>query len=63
MFFFLQFDAAAESQFARDDNQGSSTIVIRLNERDEVWIALHVGSGVFGDNDERTTSFTGVLLY
>ncbi|XP_060607030.1 uncharacterized protein LOC132759297 [Ruditapes philippinarum] len=59
-----QIGAAAESQVVKDDNQGSSTIILRLKKGDEVWTASqNAGSSLFGSDNERTTSFTGVLLY
>ncbi|XP_045211142.2 uncharacterized protein LOC123562575 [Mercenaria mercenaria] len=55
--------AVAESRSDGDDNQGSNTVVLRLNQGDEVWTAHYGGTDIYGADNERTTSFTGVLLY
>ncbi|XP_052761389.1 caprin-2-like [Mya arenaria] len=56
-------EAVAESYTDNEDNQGSSTAVLMLSRGDEVWVA-HEGFAdrIHGDQVERCTSFTGVLL-
>lgn len=53
----------AETQAEFDDNQGSSTIILKLKPEDEVWIS-HVSAypNVYGSDAERSTSFAGILL-
>ncbi|XP_045211131.2 uncharacterized protein LOC123562565 [Mercenaria mercenaria] len=56
--------SVAESPVVHDDNQGSSTVILRLKQGDEVWTASqNSGGDIFGSDYERTTSFTGTLLY
>ena len=54
----------AESRDDTDDNQGSNTVLLRVNQGDQVWTA-HYSSypDIYGDDNERTSSFSGVLLY
>ncbi|KAH3749727.1 hypothetical protein DPMN_184237 [Dreissena polymorpha] len=54
----------AESRLEWDDHQGSNTEVVRFDVGDEVWISYEHDSNhpVFGDDNARMTSFTGVLL-
>ncbi|XP_060580171.1 uncharacterized protein LOC132736970 isoform X2 [Ruditapes philippinarum] len=59
-----QTGAVAESRDDWDDNQGSNSVVLRLNQGDEVWTSHYFSyPDVFGDDTERTASFMGVLLY
>ena len=59
-----QVGCVAESRDDTDDNQGSNTVLLRVNQGDQVWTA-HYSSypDIYGDDNERTTSFSGVLLY
>ena len=56
--------AVAESTGVADDNQGSSTAILRVKQGDQVWLS-HYSSfpNIHGDDVERTTSFTGILLF
>lgn len=62
----IQVGAIAESQTDREDNQGSSSVVIRVQAGDDVWVS-HTNPNsltyIHGDDQERTSSFMGVLLY
>jgi len=54
----------AETQANYDDNQGSNVAFAKLTTGDEVWIAHYSASPyVFGSDKERTTTFSGALVY
>lgn len=54
----------AESQDELDDNQGSNSAVLKLDQGDEVWAVHRSGnSETYGNPSDRETSFMGVLLY
>ncbi|KAL4239823.1 Complement component C1q domain [Mactra antiquata] len=56
--------AVAESRNDTYDSQGSNSIVVHCSQYDEVWISHYsLYPDLFGDDNERTTSFMGVLLY
>ncbi|KAL4235193.1 hypothetical protein ACF0H5_006831 [Mactra antiquata] len=55
--------AVAESRNDADDNQGSSTVILEVNQGDKVWLVHYGGTDIFGNDNERTSSFVGVLLY
>jgi len=61
-FFRCQLGAVAESHFDKEDHQGSNTALVRLSQGDAVWVSLSNGNDVHGRSDERTISFSGVLL-
>ncbi|KAL4222494.1 hypothetical protein ACF0H5_018533 [Mactra antiquata] len=59
-----QLGAVAESRNDTFDSQGSNSAVVQCTENDEVWISHYsLYPDLFGDDNERTTSFMGVLLY
>ena len=64
LFSMVKLSAVAESRDEADDNQGSSTAILKLALDDEVWIVHESGNNeVFGSPTDRQTSFTGTLLY
>ena len=56
-------DAVSESMGSTDDDQGSNTVVLRLQIGDTVWISGHDDHHIEGSETFRITSFTGVYLY
>lgn len=61
---YQKLSAVAESRLDHDDNQGSNTAILRVNQGDQVWVAEYAGTHhIHGHNVERSTSFSGVLLY
>ena len=54
----VKLSAVAESRDEADDNQGSSTAILKLALDDEVWIVHESGNNeVFGSPTDRQTSF------
>jgi hypothetical protein len=61
----VQLSAVAESTATWDDEQGSTTAILFVEEGSKVWTKheLKGGNNLYSTDDERVTSFTGTLLY
>lgn len=60
-----QVSAVAESTGTYDDEQGSTTAILFVEQGSKVWTRheLRGGNNLYSTNDERVTSFTGTLLF
>ncbi|XP_045192534.2 collagen alpha-2(VIII) chain-like [Mercenaria mercenaria] len=60
-----QLSAVAESTNTYDDEQGSTTAIVYVEEGTKVWTKHEVrgGNNLYSDESERVTSFAGTLLY
>lgn len=54
---------AAETAATYIEDQGSTTVVIRLQSGDTVWITSRNGDHIEGSVEFRISSFTGVFLF
>lgn len=61
----FQLSAVAESTSTYDDEQGSVTAILLVEEGSRVWTKHENrgGNNLYADVQERITSFTGTLLY
>ena len=57
------FTAMADSRGTWDDNQGSSTIILQVNESDSIYTVHYDGTDLFADGRHHVSTFTGALLY
>jgi hypothetical protein len=61
----FQLSAVAESTNTYDDEQGSTTAIVYVDEGTPVWTKheFRGGNNLYSADNERVTSFTGTLLY
>ena len=56
-------NAVAETLTETDDDQGSNTVVIRLQDGDSVWVSGNYDNHHVEGSEFRISSFTGVFLF